>query len=130
MDIGLHLSAVKELLPAVHSSDRQRVVSTNYLDNITPVAENVVFDDMKYQARFFTEEDRLGTRKYRRSVYSKWNKRADPTLPIFDEQDNPQYIETDCQEDLVQNTDASCNTNWEPGGRELSEDSPLHERER
>ena len=48
MDIGLHLSAIKELLPAVHSSDRQRVVSTNYLDNITPVAENVVFDDMKY----------------------------------------------------------------------------------
>ena len=63
MDIGLHLSAIKELLPAVYSSDRQRVVSTNYLDNITPVAENVVFDDIKYQARFFTEEDRLGTRE-------------------------------------------------------------------
>ena len=51
-------------------------------------------------------------------------------MPIFDDQDHPQYISTECQENLAQNIDASCNTDWDPGKHELSEDSPLHERER
>ncbi len=69
MDIGVHLAAVKELLPKVHTSDPQRVVSATYLDNIAPVAKNVIFHDMGYQSQFFSEVNCVGTQKYNRAVF-------------------------------------------------------------
>ena len=89
MDIGLHLAAVKELLPTVHAGDRQRILATDYMDNIRPRAQNVVYDDLQLEARFFHDEDERGTKRFRRSTLSPWNHQNNPNLTLFDTNDEP-----------------------------------------
>ena len=91
MDIGLHLAAVKELLPAVHAGDRQRILATDNMDRIKPQAQNVVYDDLRLEVRFFQEEDERGTKRFRRSTLSPWNHQTNPNLTVFDDQDEPVF---------------------------------------
>ena len=73
MDIGLHLATFKEFLPPVFTGTPHRVISTEYVENLKPHSQNVVYDDSYYETQFFQAEATRGARKFRRSYATSWN---------------------------------------------------------
>ena len=73
LDIGLHLATFKEFLPPVFTGTSHRVISTEYVENLKPHSQNVVYDDSYYETQFFQAEATRGARKFRRSYATSWN---------------------------------------------------------
>ena len=55
MDIGLHLRAVREMLPAIHAKDHHQTTLESYYSQIRPQPGNMIYDDFGLETSYFQE---------------------------------------------------------------------------